>query len=288
MRQHQQPPTTIQYQQTTYTLLEAQSSEPVQRAHDRIQALINRGQDPHAGTIRRLEKTTKPEKVHGIIQAAQHLAERAKGPDRSKWEEVADAGKRRHKELTGEKYKEQHYDTPETVKPAVTPEAPPAARKPKMRVVKDEPETKPRKKKLPTSVSKGKKPKKGPSKTVQAPGESKWVRVIRKRDGKIIQVRRGKHLNKKKYAPLKTQKKAASVAPVPTRIQYQGQEYVLQTAAWESLPKGWTSKSLKSMWRSLTGKRKHRITACMKKLEGHVDDPGAFCASLARRMKGKG
>lgn len=53
---------------------------------------------------------------------------------------------------------------------------------------------------------------------------------------------------------------------------------------WSKLPKGWDQDSLKSMWNSLTGDRKHKITACMKKMRGKVDDPGAFCASLARKV----
>jgi hypothetical protein len=58
----------------------------------------------------------------------------------------------------------------------------------------------------------------------------------------------------------------------------------LAEAAWETLPKGWTEESLNSFWNSLTGDRKHKITACMKKMEGKIDNPGAFCASLARRL----
>jgi len=53
---------------------------------------------------------------------------------------------------------------------------------------------------------------------------------------------------------------------------------------WETLPKGWTEESLNSFWDTLTGDRKHKITACMKKMEGKVDNPGAFCGSLARRL----
>ena len=56
-------------------------------------------------------------------------------------------------------------------------------------------------------------------------------------------------------------------------------------SAWESLPKGWTRESLKEMWAGLTGNAKHKVTACMTKMEGHVDDPGAFCASLADEME---
>jgi hypothetical protein len=53
---------------------------------------------------------------------------------------------------------------------------------------------------------------------------------------------------------------------------------------WETLPKGWTEESLKKFWNSMTGERKHRITACMKKMEGKVSDPGAFCGGLASRL----
>jgi hypothetical protein len=66
-------------------------------------------------------------------------------------------------------------------------------------------------------------------------------------------------------------------------------DYILerraQAKAWDTLPRGWSLDSLKIYWRTLTGDRKHKITQCMKKLEGRVDDPGAFCASLARKLK---
>lgn len=54
---------------------------------------------------------------------------------------------------------------------------------------------------------------------------------------------------------------------------------------WSKLPKGWTKKSLKKFWESLTGDRKHKVTKCIKEMEGKVTDPGAFCASLADVMK---
>lgn len=60
-------------------------------------------------------------------------------------------------------------------------------------------------------------------------------------------------------------------------------EAIKQTA-WESLPDGWTPDTLKDFWSTLTGDRKHKITACMKKFEGIVDNPGAFCGSLAREV----
>ena len=57
-----------------------------------------------------------------------------------------------------------------------------------------------------------------------------------------------------------------------------------RVAAWDKLPKGWTEDSLKSFWNSIGGEGKHRVTACMKKMEGKIDDPGAFCASLADKF----
>lgn len=53
---------------------------------------------------------------------------------------------------------------------------------------------------------------------------------------------------------------------------------------WKSLPKGWTEDSLKSFWKTMTGGKEHKITACMKKMEGKLDDPGAFCGGLASRL----
>lgn len=63
------------------------------------------------------------------------------------------------------------------------------------------------------------------------------------------------------------------------------ERYVSRTAAWENLPKGWTQESVKKMWDSLTGDRKHKVTACIKKMDGKVSDAGAFCASLADKME---
>lgn len=53
---------------------------------------------------------------------------------------------------------------------------------------------------------------------------------------------------------------------------------------WKDLPKGWTADSLKKFWHSLTGDKKHKITACMEKMKGKVDDPGAFCGGIASRL----
>jgi len=53
---------------------------------------------------------------------------------------------------------------------------------------------------------------------------------------------------------------------------------------WETMPKGWTDKSRKQFWETLTGDVKHKVTKCIKEMEGKFDDPGAFCASLADRV----
>jgi hypothetical protein len=51
------------------------------------------------------------------------------------------------------------------------------------------------------------------------------------------------------------------------------------------LPKGWTDKSRKKFWDSLTSRApKHKVSQCIKRMGGKVDNPGAFCASLADRV----
>jgi len=55
---------------------------------------------------------------------------------------------------------------------------------------------------------------------------------------------------------------------------------------WDNLPKGWTKESVEKFWGSLTGDHEHKFTECRKKMEGNVDDPDAFCASLKDMMKG--
>ena len=57
--------------------------------------------------------------------------------------------------------------------------------------------------------------------------------------------------------------------------------------AWKDMPDGWDASSRKKFWESLTGNSKHKVTACIKAMDGKVEDPGAFCASLADRVMGK-
>lgn len=59
---------------------------------------------------------------------------------------------------------------------------------------------------------------------------------------------------------------------------------VKQADKWEKMPKGWTDESRKEFWETLTGDVKHKVTKCIKEMEGKFDDPGAFCASLADRV----
>lgn len=61
-------------------------------------------------------------------------------------------------------------------------------------------------------------------------------------------------------------------------------EDVIKKAAWETLPKGWTKKSLEKYWASLTGDVKHKVTKCIKELKGKISDSGAFCASIADKL----
>lgn len=53
---------------------------------------------------------------------------------------------------------------------------------------------------------------------------------------------------------------------------------------WENLPKGWTEESRTKFWNSMTKRApKHPVSACIRRMEGKMDNPGAFCASLADR-----
>lgn len=61
--------------------------------------------------------------------------------------------------------------------------------------------------------------------------------------------------------------------------------YKIEAKKWESLPRGWTMESVKKFWKSLTGDRKHKITQCIGKMKGKMDNPGAFCGSLAKKVE---
>lgn len=57
----------------------------------------------------------------------------------------------------------------------------------------------------------------------------------------------------------------------------------------EGLPKGWTQKSLKKFAKSLTGKKGTEegfFDKCVKKMEGKIDNPQAFCAAAKDELHG--
>jgi hypothetical protein len=82
-------------------------------------------------------------------------------------------------------------------------------------------------------------------------------------------------------------------------------------SAWQDLPKGWTPASRAKFAKSLTGMSSEAkeiaksltqetmaaqeagddplpgfVDKCMDRIDGHVDDPGAFCAALKDRITG--
>lgn len=77
------------------------SNDGTIRAMQRIAALIERGQDPVAGTMRRLEATSAVEKIRGIRYAALTMAERAEENDdedaAKAWKKVAKAAKAKYR-----------------------------------------------------------------------------------------------------------------------------------------------------------------------------------------------
>jgi len=57
-----------------------------------------------------------------------------------------------------------------------------------------------------------------------------------------------------------------------------------EAGKWKTLPKGWDQGSVQKFWESLTGDNKHKVTKCIKEMGDKVDDPGAFCGSLADKV----
>jgi len=76
-----------------------------------------------------------------------------------------------------------------------------------------------------------------------------------------------------------SQEKALPPPRIPRGIERQAKK-------WEGpLPKGWTDESRKKFWDSLTSRApKHKVTECIKRMDGKLSNPGAFCASLADRV----
>ena len=71
------------------------ASDPYERALERIDAIIERGQDPEYGTMRRLAATDDPGKVAGIYLAARD----------HRWPRIMREAARKYKETTGRNIK---------------------------------------------------------------------------------------------------------------------------------------------------------------------------------------
>jgi hypothetical protein len=57
--------------------------------------------------------------------------------------------------------------------------------------------------------------------------------------------------------------------------------------AWDKLPKGWDASSRDKYAKSMSHEnREGPVSTCMDKIKGHIDDPGAFCASLHDKVTG--
>jgi hypothetical protein len=82
-------PTKIRFKGAIYVL--SMSTEPLQRALERINDLKKRGQDPHAGTMQRLNKTENPGKIEGIAMAA----------NRFHWKDIVEAAKKKYMSIVG-------------------------------------------------------------------------------------------------------------------------------------------------------------------------------------------
>ncbi|MFW6129964.1 MAG: hypothetical protein ACOC56_02195 [Atribacterota bacterium] len=59
-------------------------------------------------------------------------------------------------------------------------------------------------------------------------------------------------------------------------------KYLEERVGWENYPKGWSRKSVLKFARSLdrSAGKKGFFDACVAKIEGHLDNPEAFCASI--------
>jgi hypothetical protein len=75
------------------------SNEPFERAMERIQALIDRGQDPVDGTLRRIAATQDPDKLLGIYQAARLMVQiNKRNAVKNQWKYVARAAAHKRNE----------------------------------------------------------------------------------------------------------------------------------------------------------------------------------------------
>lgn len=62
-----------------------------------------------------------------------------------------------------------------------------------------------------------------------------------------------------------------------------------EAEGWEGMPKGWKQSSIKKFSKSLTGKKatqKGFFDKCVKRMQGKLDNPQAFCASVKDERHG--
>lgn len=67
------------------------------------------------------------------------------------------------------------------------------------------------------------------------------------------------------------------------------QQQVAEAEGWHGLPKGWKQSSLKKFSKSLTGKdatKKGFFDKCVKRMQGKIDNPEAFCAATKDEAHG--
>jgi len=63
---------------------------------------------------------------------------------------------------------------------------------------------------------------------------------------------------------------------------------IVKGEGWERLPRGWDKESVKQYWRSLTRNvKKWGFTECVEQMQGHVDNPEAFCAAAHKEALGR-
>lgn len=67
------------------------------------------------------------------------------------------------------------------------------------------------------------------------------------------------------------------------KVTFKGQDI-----GWKKYPKGWSRESVQKFAKSLSGdpSSKGWFDACVKKMEGKLDNPQAFCATVRDEAKG--
>lgn len=65
--------------------------------------------------------------------------------------------------------------------------------------------------------------------------------------------------------------------------------YVMSKRAYQGfkLPPNWTRDSLDKFYNTITeANPEHPVSACIEKMEGKIDNPGAFCAGIKDEIEG--